>query len=61
MDNTKLAFARTLADTISPQLSDCEAYGMVSGCDKNCPVLVSGNCQIYASVDEFLEEVYDNE
>jgi hypothetical protein len=27
-------------------LTDCEAYGMVGGCDEYCPVLIAGKCEL---------------
>lgn len=46
----KLSFGHTLAeiDNGMPNgiLTDCEAYGMVNGCDENCPVLIAGRCEL---------------
>ena len=46
----KLAFGHTLAEVDNGMpnsiLTDCEAYGMVSGCDENCPVLIAGKCEL---------------
>jgi len=25
-------------------MTECEQYGMMSGCDENCPVLIRGDC-----------------
>ena len=36
--------------------NDCEKYGMTWGCDEDCPVLNKGECKIYSSVEEYLEE-----
>lgn len=41
----KLALGHTLAEVDNGMpnsiLTDCEAYGMVGGCDENCPVLIA--------------------
>lgn len=52
----KFCFSRSVADRTSPLLTDCEAYGMMFGCDEDCPVLINGKCELYSSVNEFLEE-----
>jgi len=35
---------------------DCFNYGSVGGCDENCPALNNGECEIYKSVDDFLQQ-----
>ncbi len=44
----KLAFAKTLNDMTDGKyiMSDCEHYGMMSGCDTGCPVLLNGDCEL---------------
>lgn len=57
----KLAFGHTLAeiDDGMPKgiLTDCEAYGMVSGCDENCPVLIDGKCELQDTDNKDLYEL----
>lgn len=55
-NNNKMAFGRVLAESISPMMTDCYVYGMVSGCDSGCPVLCAGKCELYASVEAFEQE-----
>lgn len=58
-NNTKLNFGRTLGSIGSNGvhiLTDCESYGMMSGCDEDCPVLNDGKCEIYSCVEEYLED-----
>jgi len=38
-------------------LTDCEAYGMVSGCDENCPVLIAGKCELQDTDNKDLYEL----
>lgn len=47
----KFIFASTITEidlgiTASSVMSACEKYGMLSGCDVECPVLISGNCEL---------------
>ena len=46
----RLALGHTLAevDDRMPNsiLTDCEAYGMIAGCDIYCPVLLAGKCEL---------------
>ena len=45
--STKLNFARTINSLGGmPPMSDCYNYGMTYGCDKHCPVLQAGNCEL---------------
>ena len=37
-------------------MNDCEKYGMVSGCDENCPQLLRGECEIYTDLDGYFKE-----
>lgn len=43
MNHDKLNLGRTIED--NPMAGDCHNYGIVSGCDMNCPVLLSGKCK----------------
>jgi len=47
----KLQFANTMAEldlgiTAASVMTDCEKYGMVGGCDEDCPVLIRGECEL---------------
>ena len=46
----KLALGHTLVEVDDGMpnsiLTDCEAYGMVGGCDEYCPVLIAGKCEL---------------
>lgn len=58
-NNSKLNLGRTLASVGYLgvySLSDCESYGMMNGCDEDCPVLNSGECELYSSVEGYLED-----
>ena len=35
-------------------MTSCETYGMTWGCDTDCPVLVSGNCDLMHSENKEL-------
>ena len=52
----KIGFARTLADTISLSMTECERYGMCYGCDTGCPVLNDGNCEFQETENKHLWE-----
>lgn len=60
-NDEKLALGYTLAevDNSMPNsiLTDCEAYGMVSGCDENCPVLIAGKCELQDTDNKKLYEL----
>lgn len=43
-----------LDDSMPKGLSECEKYGMFSGCDENCPVLQRGDCNISEEVYKML-------
>lgn len=49
-NHDKLALGHTLAEVDNGMpnsiLTDCEAYGMVGGCDEYCPVLLAGKCAL---------------
>lgn len=55
----KLALGHTFAelDNSMPNgiLTDCEAYGMLGGCDENCPVLIAGKCELQ---DTYNKDLY---
>lgn len=38
---------------------DCFTYGSMSGCDENCPALNDNKCDIYKSVDDYLDQTED--
>jgi len=63
----KLEFAKeiTKADlsvTASSVMSDCYKYGMTYGCDVDCPVLKSGNCELQNTDNkELYKEAIKNE
>ncbi len=49
----KLSFGHTinnLDERMPKGLSDCFAYGMVSGCDEHCPALLNGECKEHIEV-----------
>lgn len=58
----KLDFGATLNN--NPSFSDCMNYGMVSGCDQYCPVLLSGKCkeplEVIPNIVIDDEEVYND-
>lgn len=50
MDNEKAVFAKTIL-SLDNYLSDsnmneCERYGIVWGCDEDCPVYQEGTCKL---------------
>lgn len=47
---------RSLGKTAFSIMTECEKFGMTYGCREDCPQLQDGKCEIYDSVDEFLEE-----
>ena len=57
----KLEFGEMMAElslglTALSVMNDCEKYGMVSGCDENCPQLERGECEIYGNLDGYFKE-----
>ena len=40
------------------KVSSCYEYGIVSGCDGNCPVLLAGDCKSFD--DELLKIIKDD-
>lgn len=36
--------------------TECEQYGMLNGCDINCPVLIAGKCKLK---ENETKELYD--
>lgn len=48
-------FINTLLDNdngIPKGISECEKYGMFSGCDKYCPVFQEGKCELQQELEE---------
>lgn len=39
-------------------MSDCEKYGMIAGCDINCPVLQAGKCELQNDENKGLYQEY---
>lgn len=35
----------------------CHSYGIMYGCDKDCPVLQSGKCEFWKNVDDYCEYI----
>ena len=60
MSDSKMAFAEfmalSLGTTAASIMTDCEKFGMTYGCQEDCPQLQRGECKIYKSVDELLQE-----
>lgn len=40
---------------------NCFDYGSMNGCNKNCPVLQDGKCEIWKSVEDFLSDIESEE
>jgi hypothetical protein len=63
----KLEFAKAITEqdlgvTASSVMSDCYKYGMTYGCDVECPVLKSGNCELQDTDNkELYKEAIKNE
>ena len=61
-NETKMDFATTMAEldlgvTASSVMSDCMKYGMVAGCDPDCPTYQKGTCeQQEENTKQFIEE-----
>ncbi len=55
----KSSFANTLADFISVGMTGCEKYGMAWGCDIDCPVLQSGDCE-NDETDDLIKEIKES-
>jgi hypothetical protein len=56
----KLALGHTIIDIddgMPVGVSDCEAYGMMAGCDEFCPVLVRGECEQQETDNKHLYEL----
>jgi len=45
MNANELAI-RGLGVTAAAVMTECEKYGMHSGCNINCPVLLASNCEL---------------
>lgn len=55
----KLSFIETLInldDNIPKSLSECEKYGMMSGCDEYCPVFMEGKCELQQELENKFKE-----
>lgn len=37
-------------------MTECESFGMSCGCAAHCPVLVRGECEVFGTVEKFLEQ-----
>lgn len=50
MSNIQSRFAREVLSLDKrlnePMMDDCMKYGLVFGCNVNCPVLISGECEL---------------
>lgn len=59
----KLNLGRTLSefDGDFNNHGDCFNYGSVSGCDKNCPALNNGKCEVIKDVLKQIENDLDDE
>lgn len=63
----KLGFGHTMSETSGEMLgvSDCHAYGSLSGCDEHCPVLIAGLCEFQNDENKELYEkameIYGND
>lgn len=57
---SKLRFIETLInlDNNMPKgLSECEKYGMISGCDEYCPVFMERKCELQQELErKFMEK-----
>ncbi len=61
MKDTKQNFGNTLAEwdlgvTAASIMTDCEKFGMTFGCQEDCPQLERGECEIYKTVEDFINE-----
>ena len=50
----KMIFTEILNGDQSALMNDCERYGIMSGCDEYCPVLETGKCEHWKSVEDYL-------
>ncbi len=64
--NYKMGFAKNITTidlgvTASSVMNDCYKYGMTYGCDTDCPVLRSGNCELQDDVNKelYMEAIND--
>lgn len=58
MENHKSNLANTFSDSVACGMSGCERYGMTWGCDIDCPVLRSGNCELKDTDNKDLYESF---
>ena len=59
MKNNKLMFSETLnsLDNGMPNVTDeCFNYGILGGCDENCPVYKRGECELQEEVQESIKK-----
>lgn len=59
MGNNKLMFSETInsLDNGMPIVTDeCFNYGIVGGCDENCPVYKRGECELQEEVEEMIKK-----
>ena len=40
-----------LDNNMPKSLSECEKYGMMSGCNEYCPVFIEGNCELQQELE----------
>lgn len=54
--NRKINFANFLAENdnglSTPNMTDCERYGMAWGCDEDCPVFQNGDCEFQEELEK---------
>lgn len=58
MKDHKSELANTFSDKVFIGMTGCERYGMTWGCDIDCPVLQSGNCELKDSENKELYQEY---
>jgi hypothetical protein len=46
INRNKVEFANSLTDSINLSMTPCERYGIVWGCDEDCPVYNANECDI---------------
>lgn len=55
----KLSLIETLINldnNMPKDLSECEKYGMMSGCDEYCPVFIKGKCELQQELENKFKE-----
>lgn len=48
--------ALSLGTTAFSAMGECGRYGMTLGCDKDCPALNKGKCEVYEDVDDYIRK-----